>query len=175
MKDLTAPLDEQPIIAEAARFLNSARTLNLATVDVDNKPHASYAPFALIDQSFYILVSDLAQHGANLKATERASIMLIEDESRARQLFARRRLSYDVAVNCIPRDSDVWQQATAQLRDRFGNTVDMLLQLEDFRLYQLTPEQGRYVKGFGKAFHINAEQRVALQQELEQLRQRSDK
>ena len=78
---------------EIQEFRDARKTLQLGTVDKDGKPHTSYAPFAFSEQGYYILVSDLATHGQNLKHSKAVSIMMIEDENEARSIFARRRLS----------------------------------------------------------------------------------
>ena len=41
------------------------------------------------------------------------------------------------------------------MHQRFGEIIDILCSLTDFRVYKLTPKQGRYVEGFGRAFNIN--------------------
>lgn len=138
---------------EIQAFRDQCRTLQLATLN-DGVPHSSYAPFAHNEHGYYILVSDIAQHGQNLKSAKSVSIMMIEDESQARSIYARRRLGFDTQALLVDKTSDKGVMAIAALRDRFGDIVDNLSQLGDFRLYQLTPQKGRYVKGFGQAFDV---------------------
>ena len=42
----------------------------------------------------------------------------------------------------------------ALYREEHGTTVDLLLTLPDFKLFRLTPDQGRLVLGFGRAFTL---------------------
>lgn len=142
---------------EIQAFRDSRKTLQLGTVDRSGKPHTSYAPFAFSEQGYYILVSDLAQHGQNLKQIKSVSIMLIEDESEAKTIFARRRLSFDTYAEHIPRETEHWLQGIHILTQRLGEMATELSQLGDFNLYRLNPVMGRYVKGFGKAFNVTGE------------------
>lgn len=147
---------------EIQEFRDSRKTMQLGTVSDDGKPHTSYAPFAFSEKGYYILVSDLATHSQNLKTCKAVSIMMIEDESDARSIFARRRLSFDTNAELIERDCDQWTQGIEILRSRLGEMIDNLSQLSDFRLYRLNPVFGRYVKGFGQAFDVSGEDMLSV-------------
>ncbi|MBE1273389.1 MULTISPECIES: heme utilization protein HutZ [Enterovibrio] len=147
---------------EIQEFRDARKTLQLGTVDKDGKPHTSYAPFAFSEQGYYILVSDLATHGQNLKHSKAVSIMMIEDENEARSIFARRRLSFDTNAELIERESALWQQGIDVMQTRLGEMIDNLSQLGDFRLYRLNPVIGRYVKGFGQAFDVTGEDLLSI-------------
>lgn len=144
---------------EISEFRQQCKTLQLATLS-NNIPHTSYTPFAHNDKGYYILVSDIAQHGKNLKAAKAVSIMMIEDESVAKSIYARRRLSFDTQARLVDKKSVEGGNAIVALRQRFGEIIDNLSQLGDFCLYQLIPEKGRYVKGFGQAFDITGNDQV---------------
>lgn len=146
---------------EIQAFRDQCQTLQLATLN-NGIPHVSYAPFAHTEQGYYILVSDIAQHGQNLKTAKSVSIMMIEDEASAKTIYARRRLSFDTTATLIDKTSATGQQALAALTARFGEIIANLSQLGDFNLYQLTPEQGRYVKGFGKASNVSGNDLLSI-------------
>ncbi len=148
--------------AEIQAFREACHCLVLATTDEDNRPNVSYAPFALAEKGYYILVSDLARHGQNLKQQSYLSLMMLEDESQSKALYARRRLSFDAKAHWISRDQTEWQKAIEALRLRHGEIIDDLSQLGDFNLYRLTPEKGRYVKGFGQAFNVSGEDLISI-------------
>lgn len=147
---------------EIQEFRDSRKTLQLATVDKDGKPHSSYAPFAFSDKGYYILISDIAAHGRNLKEVKSVSIMMIEDEAQARTIFARRRLSFDTQAELVERHSDHWHTAIHLMRERLGELIDDLSKLGDFNLYRLNPVIGRYVKGFGQAFDVTGEDLLSV-------------
>ncbi|MEO1593552.1 MAG: pyridoxamine 5'-phosphate oxidase family protein, partial [Cyanobacteria bacterium J06632_22] len=136
-----------------------------STISEDGKPHASYAPFVIDAQkNIYIFVSGLSAHTANLKALKRASVLLIEDESKTEQIFARRRLAYDCIAQVIQRDEESWSAIASQFADRFGNIIDVLKSLKDFDIFQLKPQSGQFVVGFGAAYRISGEHLDQLEQ-----------
>ncbi len=147
----------QPEIRE---FRDSCRTLQLATVDGEGNPNASYSPFVLQEDGYYVLISEIARHARNLQQVPRVSLMLIEDESGARELFARKRLTFDAVAEVVARDDARWSKAVAALEGRFGEIIKGLSNLKDFKLFRLKPEQGLFVKGFGQAFAVSGDELV---------------
>ena len=136
-------------------FKQSVKTLQLSTLTVEGKPNASYSPFVVDKQgNFYIFVSQLAGHTQDLLANQQASILLIQDEADTRQIFARRRISYQCDVESVSDESSDYLPMLNALEERFGNVVELLRTLPDFILFKLRPYQGQYVKGFGKAYKL---------------------
>ena len=128
----------------------------LATVSTDGQPQASYAP-CVVDEArnIYVYVSGLSTHTQNLTATSKASVLFIEDESKTQQIFARMRLSYDCQAALLERESDQWNAIAQQFEDRFGNIVEVMRGLADFRIFQLQPQSGNFVVGFGAAYKVD--------------------
>ena len=159
-KELTGETAE-----EAAAFLGSFKTLQMATASAAGEPEASYAPFVRIaDNNFYVCVSDLATHTGHLAATGRASVLLVEDESAASQLFARRRLVIECGAEQVERDTARWRTAMDLFEHKFGEVMGLIRPLADFRLFALVPLRGTFIKGFGQAFRITGPALDALRQ-----------
>lgn len=145
------------IQAAYLQFPEQVQSLILSTVSVEGQPHASYSPFVRgSDRAFYIFVSGLSTHTQNLKAVPKAAILLIEDETQARQIFARQRLMYDCTVQLIERHDPNWTIWVDQFKANFGNLIDMLRQLPDFQIFRLIPQSGRFVIGFGAAYEVDS-------------------
>ncbi len=89
-----------------------------------------------------------------MEATGLASLLFVEDERDAKQLFARRRLSFDCRVELIPRDSAKWNDVMADFSSKFGEVIDLIRPLADFKLFCLAPQSGVYVRGFGQAYRF---------------------
>lgn len=143
--------------AEAYRtFPDCFNSIILGTVSAEGQPNASYAP-CIIDAArhVYIYVSGLSTHTQNLIAVPQASILFIEDEQDSQQIFARKRLSYDCAASLVPAEAPEWTQVADQFQQRFGKMVELLRSLPDFRIFELVPQQGRFVVGFGAAFAVD--------------------
>jgi putative heme iron utilization protein len=139
---------------EVERLLADSTTLVMATADGSGSPEASVAPFWRDAPYLYVYVSDLAAHTRNLSDTARARVLLLADESERANAFARRRLSFGVVAEFVPRDDAEWNRALDGLAGRFGSTVDLIRPLVDFRLFRLTPVQGTYVRGFAQAYPV---------------------
>ena len=145
---------EQRLGEEVLEFVDDRRSLQLATLGEDGTPYASYAPFARDADSLYVILSDIAIHGANLRRSPAASVLIIEDEDAADELFARRRVTYRVDAEELPVGSDAFAAGVEHLAARLGERPRKLADLADFHLYRLLPRDGRYVKGFGKAYTL---------------------
>ncbi|MCL6417468.1 pyridoxamine 5'-phosphate oxidase family protein [Aestuariirhabdus sp. Z084] len=146
---------EQKLGEEIIAFLNHRKTLSLASLDEQGAPYASYAPFAVDDNSIFVLLSDIALHGKNLKRDKRAAVQVVEDETEAASIFARIRVSYQVEAHPVALDSEAYQSGIECLSNKHGDRINKLAVLSDFNLFRLTPLGGRYVKDFGRAFEIS--------------------
>ncbi|MBN0988587.1 HugZ family pyridoxamine 5'-phosphate oxidase [Amphritea pacifica] len=140
-------------VEQLNHLLHDSKTLQLATQG-ESSPEASYSPFVLSDNQLYIFVSQLASHTVNLMRSPAVGVMLIEDEAVSRNLFARNRVSLQCQASEVDRNTPEYDAVMELYRERHGPTVELLSTLPDFILFRLTPEQGRLVLGFGKAFSI---------------------
>ncbi|MEY3758525.1 MAG: hypothetical protein RIR39_16 [Pseudomonadota bacterium] len=138
------------------KLLASQQTLLLSTASITGVPDASYAPFVRDNTGvFYIFVSEMACHTANLLNNPLVSILFIRQEAEANNLFARERAVLNCRVQEIVRDDAGYTERLHDLQDKFGEVVGVLRALPDFHLLALHPESGRYVMGFGRAFSVN--------------------
>ncbi|WP_301099279.1 heme utilization protein HutZ [Otariodibacter sp.] len=145
---------------EIQEMKEKAKTALLATVDKSGNPNVSYAPFVINDGEYQVLISTIARHARNLQEVPKVSLMLIDDESSSREIFARRRLTFDATARIVERHSEEWERGVQALKDRHSKIVDELAKLEDFKLFSFKPEHGLFVKGFGKAFEVGTDDLV---------------
>ncbi len=143
------------IIEDCKHLIDSSQTLILATGNQADS-HASYAPFVCLGKKFYILVSGLAEHTNNLINTKaKIGCMLIEDEIKSQQIFARKRLMFKAIPRQIESESNDWSQIMDKFSDRFGEIINLLNSLPDFVIFELKPANVVLVKGFGDAHQLN--------------------
>jgi hypothetical protein len=157
---MTAATPDPLVAAQQAydTFPDDFRSVILATVDAEGRPHASYSPFVMDERRrLYCLLSGLAEHTPNLEATGLASVLFLEDEKTAAQVFARRRLTFDCKAAFVPRDDPEHDETARRFVERFGTMGERLLSMPDFRFVRLTPIAGRFVIGFGAAYDIVGE------------------
>ncbi|MBF2065469.1 MAG: pyridoxamine 5'-phosphate oxidase family protein [Calothrix sp. C42_A2020_038] len=147
----------EAIQAAYQTFTNQFQSAVISTVSKNGVPNASYAPFVMDDvKNIYIYVSGLSTHTQNLNAIPIASVLFIEDESKTQQIFARRRLNYECTATVVQTGTATWIQIVSDFESRFGNIIQLIRDLPDFRIFKLTPTAGRFVVGFGAAYDIDA-------------------
>lgn len=138
-----------------SQIFTNFKTVILSTVSSKGTPEASYAPSVLDDKkNFYVYVSSLAKHTANLTFSKRASLMIIEDEQQTENLHARKRLTLNCSICPIQRESEQFEEIQKIFVEKFGETSALLKNLLDFKLFCLTPIDGRLVTGFGSTFRL---------------------
>ena len=148
-------MTDKAIIEDCHQIISTCKTLTLATAN-EIGSHSSYAPYIYSDCKFYILVSGLAEHTSNLiNAETKIGCMLIEDEAKSKQIFARKRLMFKSIPVQINRNSTDWDRVIELFNSRFGDIIELLDSLPDFVLFELKPEQAILVKGFGDAHQLS--------------------
>jgi hypothetical protein len=143
---------EDNIRGEILDFIHSRKSLNMASIDEHGLPFSSYAPFALGEECLYVLLSEIAVHAINLQYNPKVSVLLIQDEDSADELFARVRVNYAMDAEHIVFDTQDWSEGLSRLVKRHGERIANLAKMSDFKLFKLVPNKGRYVKGFGRAY-----------------------
>lgn len=144
--------------AEYEKFPSEFTSIIMSTISKEGIPDASYTPFVIDDdKNIYIYVSGLATHTQNIHNHPFVSVLFIEDEVKTKQIFARRRLNFNCTANLVERESEKWQQIVDKFEIRFGELISTLRSLPDFRIFQLTPQNGRFVIGFGAAYNISSD------------------
>ena len=152
MEQLLQP--EQEKIEEAIAFLGRFSSVILATVTDSGEPLCSYAPCINDGSHYYVYVSSLAQHAHTLPNGQ-ASLLFIENEEQAKNVFARRRLSLDCRTSIVDRQSADHERLLDRMEAAHGSTLKLLRSLPDFILFSLTPGDARFVTGFGAAYDFS--------------------
>ena len=140
-----------------ASLINTVKTVMLGTVSAENIPNISYAPF-IVDEAknIYIFVSRFSIHADNLQANPQASLMLIENETKSKQIFARRRLTYSCNATKLDKGSNQWEHIANQFEKRFGNIVYMFRNLPDINIIKFAPYKGIFIMDFGLTYKIKS-------------------
>tara|TARA_Y100000589_G_C27024135_1_gene576183 strand:- start:167 stop:676 length:510 start_codon:yes stop_codon:yes gene_type:complete len=136
-------------------LISEMKSIILSTNSFMNIPNSSYAPsIQSSDGNFYIYVSELSKHTSNIIVNPKISIMIIEDESKSDNLFARKRLTIECDSYKLDRNLDEWKIIIEEMQLKLGDTIKFLKDMKDFHLFKLIPESGLLVYGFGKAFRL---------------------
>lgn len=152
-----------------SKLYSEVRSLSLATMMDKKIPLASYTPFAVNqnENKLWIMISDLAVHSKNLNETPLCSILIMRDECESPQIYLRERIQLEMKSRMIERSTDGWIEGCKALKERHGDLLDILEQLADFHLFELSPISGRYVVGFGKAFELDLSSLTGISRHLQ--------
>ena len=91
---------------EYQAFTSVVESLMLGTIDSEQNPNVSYTPFVIDeDKNIYVFVSGMSAHTQNLHTNGKASVMFVEDERDSKQIFARRRLTYDCTASLVEKNN----------------------------------------------------------------------
>lgn len=154
MKIVNQEDDDEKLRQEFQTLRGSLKTVQLATIGADANPEASYAPYVWIEKYYYLYLSVLARHTRNLIANPAISLLLIEAEEKSNNLFARQRIILQGKVIRIGRDTDQFQLVMAGFKSQFGGFIDVIEPLQDFHLFQIKPQSGRFIRGFAQAYDL---------------------
>ena len=137
-----------------ARLIRSTRIAALGTLH-DSEPNLAMVAYAFAEDlsAFYIHVSRLGKHTADMEANPRVSLLITEaDDGRAApQTLAR--VSLRGTAKIMPRTAPGYAEIKAIYLERFPE-AEQLFSLGDFNLWNITPKGGRFVVGFGRAFNL---------------------
>jgi len=145
-------------------LLSSVKSVQLATLTTEQETDISYAPYLKKEGVFYIFISELASHTQNLKTNPASSLMFIEDESKSKTVFARKRLILECKSSLIPRNDSQWEAILDDFEIQQGPTIKLLKTLPDFCLFRLTAKKGSFIKGFGQAFSLSGNKLTNIMQ-----------
>jgi putative heme iron utilization protein len=150
-------IEDGTIEGRAKTFLNSRKTLKLATVsNVGNWPTASHAPFVLDDNYLYVYLSALSRHTEEMKDNCQVSAVVVEDEVSAMfRIFEMKRITFTCSAAAVDRSGGEWSRIIDLFDKRFGKSFEQVKPLRDFTLFRLVIHNAFYVEGFGKAFRMN--------------------
>ncbi len=141
---------------EVESFLETFQTLMMASLTPEGEPHASTAAYVRMGNDFYILISTVAQHGRNLLASGKVSLLFAEDESKTLQPFARKRVTIEASVHEIVRENSEFVSMIERFKEKFDpELIGSLSEMGDFHLFKLSPKSGSVVMGFGRAYRLD--------------------
>lgn len=156
-----APARAEDLAKEIDEFKRSFSSVIIASVDSKNNAISSYAPVIFDDNDIYIFISEVSEHYHSIKANpDKVEIMFIEDESKAKSVFVRIRLRYKVNAEILNRDQDFDRLFKLLKKQNPKTHVDMFYGVKDFHFVKLEVKKGRFVKGFGAAYEIDANQNI---------------
>ncbi len=150
--------------AEFLQLRNRCRSVQLATINGEARPEASYAPCVWHESDCYLFLSGLSSHTGNLLRQPEISLLLLDETATGANLFARKRASLHGVAEVIERDDALFARIMQEFHRSFGKVMQLLEPLPDFRLFRIKTTSGSFVRGFGQAFEIAGAEMNQLRQ-----------
>lgn len=143
--------------------LFNQKTIMISSLTQEGEPFISYAPFVKVEDKVYIYLSKAAEHYFNLLKNPNVAIMMIEDEAKAKTVFARARLSFKATATMMKEvPENIWEA----FEEAQGKQMVQMLRKMDFDMFELQLHQGRLVKGFGQAYDVELKDGEWVQKQL---------
>lgn len=141
----------EEIIQEFKTFENDKMSVILSTVSTDNEPLTNYSPFVTKDGNYFICISSQLPHYTNMIETKKAHALIIEDEDKASNIYARKRLYFSVTCELEEDTENIFNLFDA----RYGESLSFLREMKDFKVIKLIPFEKSLVLGFGAAYKMD--------------------
>jgi len=142
---------------ERDRLLAEAHTVLMAAPGDDTMPEMGVTPVVRMNGAFYIYPSRLSAHVRAVLAAGKAAFMVIEDELKAQNIWARKRLKFNSEISEIKRNSDEFNAVCDVFAGTHGPTMGLIRDFSDFHLLRLRPCSGVMVLGFAQAYRLSGE------------------
>lgn len=146
-------IDIEQVKQNYESFIQSKKNCVLSFVNGEGKPFSSTTPFVRLNGKFYVYISQVAEHYQLMDQSEVVDLICVADEAVTANPFAQERARWQ----CVPKKlgNEGHEDIFATFDQLFNAKMMELLRSLDFSLFELTPIEGRYVVGFGKAFTID--------------------
>ena len=137
-----------------AHIIRTTRIASLATLR-DESPRVSMVAFVPADDfsAFYLFLSRLAQHTTDLGKSKYMSLLIAETDDGRDDPQTLARVSIRGKAEVIPVGEPGFTPIKETYLEKFP-TAKQLLKLTDFHFWKITPNGGRFVAGFAKAYNI---------------------
>jgi len=137
-------------------IISENKTLIIAVNNKINYPEIGYAPYIFLNKCFYIFSSELSPHIKHLLYNKKGTFMIIEDEYKAKNIWARVRLKFEAQIKIVARNEKNYNKICNQIQNSHGNTLELIKRFNDFHLIKISPIKGSIVTGFGNAFILDS-------------------
>ena len=136
-------------------IISKNKTLIIAVNNKITYPEIGYAPYIFLNKNFYIFSSELSPHIKRLLYNKKGTFMIIEDECKAKNIWARVRIKFEAKITVVDRNENNFNKICKQIQNLHGKTLNLIKQFNDFHLIKITPIKGSIITGFGNAFILH--------------------
>jgi heme oxygenase (biliverdin-IX-beta and delta-forming) len=139
------------------KLIRETRVAALGTLH-EGEPNLAMVAYSFAEDfsAFYIHVSRLGKHTADMENDPRVSLLIAEIDDRRADPQTLARVSIRGVAEIMRRTDPGYAQVKQNYLERFPE-AEQLFSLGDFNLWKISPRGGRFVAGFGRAFNLAPE------------------
>jgi heme iron utilization protein len=140
-----------------ALLIHNTRIAALATIH-DGEPNLAMVAVAVESDfsAFYIHVSKLSKHTGNMERNRHVSLLFTQADDHRPNPQTLARVSLQGMAETVTKTASHYERVRHIYLARFPE-AERLFSLGDFILWRISPTGGRFVAGFGQAYHITPE------------------
>lgn len=140
-----------------ARLIRGTRVAALGTLH-NGEPNLAMVAYAFAEDfsAFYVHVSRLGKHTRDMESDPRVNLLITETDDRRADPQTLTRVSLQGTAEILPRDASDYSPIQSMYLQRFPEAEPMF-HMGDFNLWKITPNSGRFVAGFARAFNLMPE------------------
>jgi heme iron utilization protein len=144
-------------------LMKSSKTASLGTCK-ENQPYVSLTPYSCKENftEFYIHISKLAVHTKNITDNSKVSLMISQSEDTNTNPLSLARVTLTGNALEVGR-ADINYNSIKENYLKKYPTAEMLFNLDDFHIYKIEIEQGRYVAGFANTYNLTKQSLESLE------------
>ena len=139
---------------DAVKYISEFGSVVLGTVNAENEPAVTYAPYLRYENKNYIYISKIGTHYDKLRNNGKLELLFLEDESKAKAVTIRQRVRFKARAVFLERDEKFGKIMDA-FEEKAGSTMKIMRDMTDFHLVELILLEGSFIKGFGQAYSIS--------------------
>ena len=136
-------------------IISKNKTIIIAVNNKINYPEIGYAPYIVLNKFFYIFSSELSPHIKNLLYNQKGTFMIIEDEYKVKNIWARVRLKFEAQIKIVDKKERNYNKICNHIENAHGNSLNLIKQFNDFHLIKISPIKGIIITDFGNAFILD--------------------
>ncbi len=133
------------------KLLDFKKTIIFSTIDENNYPLSDFSIYIMDKNKIYIFVDYTTKIYQNLKITKNANIIITEDENKAKNIFAIKKITFNAIAKEITEPS---KHIFESFEKVYTKTVIKTLKKLKFVIFELTLLNGIYKESFVKTYSL---------------------
>jgi len=135
-------------------LLSKTQSVALNTQSEEGQAFSSYASFYYDGVLLYVSLPKVSNHVENIKNNPKILALFVEDTGASKSVLQRHKTTLECDVVLIAKEDEKFDEIMPKFE---GGTLDILIGIDGFNLYALTPTAGEVTFGLGTTYSVGGE------------------